>query len=220
MKVFRKLITLEIRGNWSQASNLSFRNGNFQTFTFHFIKNSPYLLTYLLTPWCRVLLEKLTGLHLVKKFPAFYGTRRFITTLTSVRHLSLSWARPIQSISSHPTSWRSILILSIHIRLGLPSGLFPSGIPTKTLYTPLSSPTRATCPAHIILLDFITRTILGAEYKSFSSSLCNLLHSPVTSSLLGQNILLNTMFSNTLSFLSSPMSATKLHTHTKERAKL
>ena len=33
-----------------------------------------YLLTYLLTPWCRVLLEKLTGLQLVKKFPAFYGT--------------------------------------------------------------------------------------------------------------------------------------------------
>ena len=32
--------------------------------------------TYLLTPWCRVLLEKLTGLQLVKKFPAFHGTRR------------------------------------------------------------------------------------------------------------------------------------------------
>jgi hypothetical protein len=50
---------------------------------------------------------------------------------------------------------------------------------------------------------FITRTILGEEYKSFSSSLCNLLHSSVTSSLLGPNILLNTIFSNTLSFLSS-----------------
>ena len=65
------------------------------------------------------------------------------------------------------------------------------------------SPIHATCPAHLILLNFITHTILGEEYKSFSSSLCNLLHSPVTSSLLGPNILLNTMFSNTLSFLSS-----------------
>ena len=46
-------------------------------------------------------------------------------------------------------------------------------------------PIRATCPAHLTLLDFITRTILGEEYKSFSSSLCSLLHSPVTSSLLG-----------------------------------
>ena len=135
---------------------------------------------YLLTPWCRVLLEKLTGLQLVKKFPAFHGTRRFITALTNVRHLSLSWASPVQSIYPHPTSWRSILILCTRLRLGLLNGLFPSGYPTKTLYTPLSSPIRATCPAHLILLDFITRTILDEEYKSFSSSLCNLLHSPVT----------------------------------------
>jgi hypothetical protein len=49
-----------------------------------------YIYTYLLTPWSRVLLEKLTGLQLVKKFPAFYGTRRFITALTSAHHLSLS----------------------------------------------------------------------------------------------------------------------------------
>ena len=160
------------------------------------------LLTYLLTPWCRVLLEKLTSLQLVKKFPAFYGTRRFITALTSVRHLSLSWASPIQSTYPHPTSWRAILILSTHLRLGLPTGLFSSGFPTKTLYAPLSSPIRATCPAHLIL-NFITRTILGEQCRSLSSSLCNLLHSPVTSSLLGPNILLNTIFSNTLSFLSS-----------------
>jgi len=75
----------------------------------------------LLTPWCRVLLEKLPGFQSVKKFLAFHGIRRFITALTSPRHLSLSWASPIQSIHAHPTSWRSILILSTHLRLGLPS---------------------------------------------------------------------------------------------------
>ena len=122
-----------------------------------------YLLTYLLTPWCRVLLEQLTDLQLVNKFTAFHGTRRFITALTSVRHLSLSWASPILSIYPHPTSWISILILFAHLCLGFPSGLCPSSFPTKTLYTPLSSPISATCPSHLIFLDFITRTILGSS---------------------------------------------------------
>ena len=110
------------------------------------------IVTYLLIPWCRVLLEKLTGLQLVKKFPTFHGIRRFMTALTSVRHLSLSWASPIQSIYPHSTSWRSILILSTHLCLGLPSGLLPFGFPSKTLYTPFSSPICATCPAHLIPL--------------------------------------------------------------------
>ena len=42
------------------------------------------------TPWSRVLLEKLIGLHPVKKFPTFYGTRRYITTFTSACHLLLA----------------------------------------------------------------------------------------------------------------------------------
>ena len=175
-----------------ELRRLSYVNKTINTYIF------TYLLTYLLTPWCRVLLENLTGLQLVNKFPAFHRTRRFITALTSFRHLSLSWASPIQSVYPHPTSWRSVLILSTHLRLGLPSGLLPSGFPTKTLYTPLSSPIRATCPAPLIFLDFITRTLLGEEYKSFSSSVRNLLHSPVTSSLIGPNVLPSTIFSNIL----------------------
>ena len=71
------------------------------------------------TLWSRVLLEKLNGSQPVKKFPAFYGTQRFITTFTCPRHLFLSWASLIQSMSPHPTSWRSILILSSHLHLGL-----------------------------------------------------------------------------------------------------
>ena len=77
---------------------------------------------------------------------------------------------------------------------------FPHKNPACTSCLP--SPIRATCRSYLIL-DLITRTILGEEYGSISSSLCILLQSPVTSSLSGPNILLNTLLSNTLSLHSS-----------------
>ena len=92
-----------------------------------------YLLTYLLTPWKRVLLEKLNGSAASQEIPRIFGTRRFLTVPTSARHLSLSWANSIRSPQPPPTSWRSILILSSHLRLGLPNGLFPLRFPHQNL---------------------------------------------------------------------------------------
>jgi hypothetical protein len=122
---------------------------------------------------------------------------------TRARHLPLSWAKWIQSTSPNHISLRSILTLSSHQRLGLPSGLLPSDLPTKMLYAPLTSPMRATCPAHLILLALITLTTLGEKYKPCSSSLWSFLQPPVISSLLGPNIHLSTLFSNTLNLCSS-----------------
>jgi hypothetical protein len=110
------------------------------------------------------------------------------------RQLSLSSAICIQPTSSHFISLRSILILSYYLPTGLPSVLFPSGLPTKIFYAFLMSPIRVTCPAHLILLDFITLIVLVEAYKSWSSSLRSLLQSVVPPSPLGPNILLSTLF--------------------------
>jgi hypothetical protein len=74
---------------------------------------------YLLTPWSRVLLEKLTvNFAASQEIPHIYGTRKFLTVPTRARHLSLSWANSIQSPPPPPTkSW--VLMYKIkrsHIR--------------------------------------------------------------------------------------------------------
>ena len=68
-----------------------------------------------------------------------------------------------------------VLILSFHLRLGLPSGLLPSDFLTSILHAPPLSPIRATCSVLVSLLDLIIRMIFGEEYRAWGSSLCSLL---------------------------------------------
>jgi hypothetical protein len=129
-----------------------------------------------------------------QELPAFYGTRRFITVFTRALHWFLSWARSIQSIQSHSVFVKLILTLFTHLLLGLPSGLVTSGFPTNILYVYaflLHSSCYMRSTSHHPWLD---RSNYGEEYKLRSSSLCNDLQSPVTSSVFGPNILLSILF--------------------------
>ena len=107
-----------------------------------------------------VLLENLTG----------SATSQEITRLlwnTQVHYRIHKCPPPVSILSltppsfHPPTSWRSILILSYHLRLGLPNGSFPL-VSRKSVHTS-PQPISVTCPAHHIFFDFTTRTILGRE---------------------------------------------------------
>ena len=119
---------------------------------------------------------------------AFYGTRRFITVFTTVHYFSRSWTGSVRSMPSRPTSLRSNLILSPHLRLDLVSGLFPLRFPHQN---PVRiSPLHHTCymprPSHFSY--YPTHTVKSTnheapQYVVFSS--------PVTSSFFGPNIFLS-----------------------------
>ena len=89
----------------------------------------------------------LTGLQLVKKFPTFYGTRRFITALTRARHLSLSWASYIQSTTHFPKIHPNIILPSTPgSPQWSPSLSFPHQNPVHS--SPLLHRRYMPCPSH------------------------------------------------------------------------
>lgn len=123
--------------------------------------------TVCLASWSAVL-EKLIVSQLVKRFPDFCGTQRFITVFARACHLFLSWARWICSTALHQFSLILILILFSQLYLGLQDNIFPLGFLTKTLYVFLFPFIPTTCSAHLTLSHL---------YKSYSSS-----HYPLCSS--------------------------------------
>jgi len=113
---------------------------------------------------------------------------------------------PATGLYSEPHASNPYLptILSSHLCLDFPSGLFPSSFPTKILYIFLIAPMRATFPIHLTFLDLITLRRFSEVYNLQSSSLCSLPHSPATSSLLGPNILLSFLFLNIFNLCPCP----------------
>jgi len=127
-----------------------------------------------------------------------------ITVLTEAHNCSLPWARRIQSTVSHLMSLRSILILSSHLRLRLPSCLFSWGFPTKILFAFLISPKRPTYPDHIKFFNLTNLIIFAEGYKLRSSSPCPFL--PLESKYSPQHPVLHLVW------------GTKLHSHTNPKA--
>jgi hypothetical protein len=77
---------------------------------------------------------------------------------------------PVTLVHTIPSYLSNIhLVLSTHLHLGHPSGLFPSTFPTNILYTFIFSPIRPTCPAHLILPDFIIKIFSSAPYSQTPS---------------------------------------------------
>jgi hypothetical protein len=126
------------------------------------------------TDW---LLEKLIVAQLVI-FPAFCGTQMFITVITGAHYWSLSWARLIQFTPSCFVPFRStVIILPSMARSSKWS--FPSGSPTRTLYTFPFSPVHVTC--YLILLELIIQRLFGKVYKLLSFSLFNFCQTAINS---------------------------------------
>lgn len=91
---------------------------------------------------------------------------------TRVHHLSLilNHINPVHTLTPY-------LVLSFQLHLGLPSVLFPSGSLNKVLNKFLTSPVDATCPTHLVILDFVL-IMFCEHHKLWSSSLCNFSNFP------------------------------------------
>jgi hypothetical protein len=163
------------------------------------LPKSLHLLTHSLIPCSRVLLEKLTGPQLVKKFPTFLWKPKVHYLIKKCLPATYPYSEPARSspcphipFPKGPSQYCSPIYAQVFQVVSFPQ------VTPSNLYALLLSNLRATCRTYLIILDSINRTIFGVHYRSLSSSLCRFLHSRVTSSLSGPTVLLNNLFSNTL----------------------
>ena len=177
---------------------------------------TPDHLTDWLIPWCRVLLENFIVPQLVKNYPLFCATRRFIIAFTTASHLSIALTTLIQSTPA-PS-----YLFQIHFSITLPSTFtsfkcsFPPALPNKIPYASFPFPIHATCPTNFVLLDLMTQITFGETSRQWSFWLCSLLHSSAASTSLAQISSSAPYFRTPSAYVPPSMWETKFQTHTKQ----
>ena len=132
-------------------------------------KNLPCMFLTCLLQGAEIFLKKLTSSQLVKKFPTFYGTRRFVTT--SHMPTTCPYSEPARSSPYHHIPLPEDPCYPPIFTWVFQVVSFPQVSPPKPCIH-LFSPLYVLCaPPQLILLAFITQTILGEEYRSLSYSL-------------------------------------------------
>jgi len=151
--------------------------------------------------------------QLFNKFPPIFETCKFITMFTTAHHVSLFWARLIQSTSSNPISLGSTLTIFSKQCLFLASiSSFRFHHQNLACISLLPCSCYIPCPSY--LLWFVLTNNIWWEVPTYSSSLCNFLQSPVTSSLWRPSTFLSTS-----AYIIPLMQQTRFHTHIKQQAK-
>ena len=110
----------------------------------------------------------------IRKFPSFYGTQSFITVPTKSRFLSLSWAKmsPLQASPS--------CLSNVSFNILLPSVPVSSKWTVRVWDLDRTVYTSATYPSHLIISDAIIPIIFTEAYRSWISSFCSFIRSPVS----------------------------------------
>ena len=180
-----------------------------------------YLLTYLLThpmeqspSWEVDRISASLEIHILWNTKVHYRIHKRPPTVPIRSQLE-----PVHTPT--PTSWRSILIVSSHLSLELPSGLFPSDFPTKNLYIYLSSPPHMLQAPPISFFSIWSPEqylVSSADHKTpnYAVFSTTLLARPSSAQIFSSAPYTKTP----LAYVSPSPWATKFQTHTKQQVKL
>jgi hypothetical protein len=148
-----------------EAALLTYIHTYILTYLLYLLTYFTYSVTHSLTPWCRILFEKLTVTQLVKKYPAFLWNPKvhYCVHTSLLLDPILSQLNPVHPINPYLPKVHPNVILPPTPRSS--QWPLPFRPPNQNPVNTSPPPMCVTCPDHLILLDLITLTILSEEYR-------------------------------------------------------